>query len=362
VSRDNATVSGPSTPAFPPASGRRMKWDEMPAPVRAAIEDRLGSRVVSARSQAGGFSPGVAARLRLADGARVFVKAVCGSSNPDSPAIHRREARVAAALPAGVPAPALRWSWDDGEWIVLAFDDVDGRAPELPWRAGELKRVLDALYELATLLTPSPIALEPAGESLARLFGRWHRIADLSDGSRPDGSRPDGNEPDGNEPDGNEPDGNEPDGNEPDGNEKADEGRLPIGIRNRLDELVELESRWPDAVRGDTLVHLDVRADNLLLTPDRVLVVDWPWTYGAHIRSTGASTPTASTRSSPRSRAGSCTTRCFHRRPVSRPCVRSRPVRASARSRGSRADAAGAASRPADRPPSDVGRQAADVR
>jgi aminoglycoside phosphotransferase (APT) family kinase protein len=267
VSRDNATVSGLSTPAFPPASGRRMQWDEMPAPVRSAIEDRLGSRVVSARSQAGGFSPGVAARLRLADGARVFVKAVCGSSNPDSPAIHRREARVAAALPAGVPAPALRWSWDDGEWVVLAFDDVDGRAPELPWRAGELKRVLDALYGLATLLTPSPIALEPAGESLARLFGRWHRIADPSDGSRPDG----------NEPDGSRPDGNEPDGNEPDGNEKADEGRLPIGIRNRLDELVELESRWPDAVRGDTLVHLDVRADNLLLTPDRVLVVDWPW-------------------------------------------------------------------------------------
>jgi aminoglycoside phosphotransferase len=162
-----------------------MQWDEMPAPVRSAIEDRLGSRVVSARSQAGGFCPGVAARLRLADGARVFVKAVCGSSNPDSPAIHRREARVAAALPAGVPAPALRWSWDDGEWVVLAFDDVDGRAPELPWRAGELDRVLDAL--------------------------------------------------------------------------------------------VELESRWPDAVRGDTLVHLDVRADNVLLTPDRVLVVDWPW-------------------------------------------------------------------------------------
>jgi hypothetical protein len=25
------------------------------------------------------------------------------------------------------------------------------------------------------------------------------------------------------------------------------------------------------------LVHLDVRADNLLLTSDRVLVVDWPW-------------------------------------------------------------------------------------
>lgn len=214
----------------------------MPAPVRSAIEDRLGSRVVSARSQAGGFSPGVAARLRLADGARVFVKAVCGWSNPDSPAIHRREARVAAALPAGVPAPALRWSWDDGEWVVLAFDDVDGRPPDLPWRANELERVLDALDELATALTPSPIPLEPASESLARLFGRWRRIADRADG-----------------------------------NESADEERIPIGIRNVLDDLVELESRWPESVRGDTLVHLDVRADNILLTSDRVLVVDWPW-------------------------------------------------------------------------------------
>jgi hypothetical protein len=148
-----------------------MLWAEMPAPVRFAIENRLGSRVVSARSQAGGFSPGVAARLQLADAARVFVKAVCGSPNPESPDIHRREARIAAALPAHVPAPALRWSWDDGDWVVLAFDDVDGRAPELPWRTQELERVLAALHALATGLTPSPISLEPATESLARLFG-----------------------------------------------------------------------------------------------------------------------------------------------------------------------------------------------
>ena len=143
----------------------------MPAPVRSAIEDRLGSRVVSARSQAGGFSPGVAARLQLADGARVFVKAVCGSPNPESPLIHRREARISAALPAHVPAPALRWSWDDGDWVVLAFVDVDARPPELPWRTHELERVLAALHALATGLTPSPISLEPATKSLARLWG-----------------------------------------------------------------------------------------------------------------------------------------------------------------------------------------------
>jgi hypothetical protein len=237
-SRDNAEVPRASPPSFPQASGRRMLWAEMPAPVRSAVEDRLGSRVVSARSQAGGFSPGVAARLQLADGARVFVKAVCGSPNPESPDIHRREARIAAALPAHVPAPALRWSWDDGDWVVLAFDDVDGRAPELPWRTHELERVLAALHALATGLTPSPISLEPATKSLARLFGGWRRIADGG----------------------------------------VDVVNVvPTRVREHLDDLADLESRWPESVLGDTLVHLDVRADNLLLTPDRVLVVDWPW-------------------------------------------------------------------------------------
>ncbi|HEY5173064.1 MAG TPA: hypothetical protein VIK54_15175 [Acidimicrobiia bacterium] len=40
---------------------------------------------------------------------------------------------------------------------MLAFDDVDRQAPQLPWRADELERVLDALHELAIVLTPSPI-------------------------------------------------------------------------------------------------------------------------------------------------------------------------------------------------------------
>jgi Phosphotransferase enzyme family len=211
-----------------------MQWAEMPERVRSAVEDRLGSRVVSARSQAGGFSPGVAARLELADGTRVFVKAVCPTANPDSPDIHRREARIAAALPPQVPAPALRWSWDDGDWVVLAFDDVDGRPPELPWRADELERVLAALLALARGLTPSPIALEPARDALGRLLGGWRRIADA-------------------------------------------ETPLPPDLHSRLPELVEIESLWPASVRGDTLVHLDLRADNVLLTPDRVFVVDWPW-------------------------------------------------------------------------------------
>ncbi|MFD7655897.1 phosphotransferase family protein [Actinosynnema sp. NPDC059797] len=45
---------------------------------------------------------------------------------------------------------------------------------------------------------------------------------------------------------------------------------------DRLDELVELESRWAAATAGTSLVHADLRADNALLTSSGdVVFVDW---------------------------------------------------------------------------------------
>src|SRR3954466_6548247 len=55
----------------------------------------------------------------------------------------------------------------------------------------------------------------------------------------------------------------------------------PAGIvewcLRHLDRLAELESRWVDAAAGDTLLQLDLRADNMIVSADRVWVVDWPW-------------------------------------------------------------------------------------
>lgn len=39
---------------------------------------------------------------------------------------------------------------------------------------------------------------------------------------------------------------------------------------------VGVTSSRPPASRGDTLLHLDLRADNIVLTADRVYTVDWP--------------------------------------------------------------------------------------
>src|SRR5690242_3487306 len=91
----------------PVAAGVRVAYDDLPAPVRGWVDSTLGSPVVQAQTQTGGFSPGVAARLRCGDGTRAFVKAVSADTNEDSPKLHRREAKVLAALPAELPVPRL---------------------------------------------------------------------------------------------------------------------------------------------------------------------------------------------------------------------------------------------------------------
>jgi hypothetical protein len=56
---------------------------------------------------------------------------------------------------------------------------------------------------------------------------------------------------------------------------KARDAPMDGWSRAHLDELAVIEARWEDATRGDGLIHGDVRSDNVLLTGDRVVFVDW---------------------------------------------------------------------------------------
>jgi aminoglycoside phosphotransferase (APT) family kinase protein len=219
------------------ATGARIRWADLPEHVRSAVEDILESPVVAAESQAGGFSPGTAERVVTARGTRAFVKAVSPQQNPVSPGMHRREARNTGALPPGTPAPALLGSYDDGEWIAMVLTDIDGRHPVTPWARPEIDAVTATLDAMATLLTPAPIAdLPTAAEMLRKDCAGWARIA--AD-PPPD---------------------------------------LDPWVRERLPELTEKAAHAERAVAGDTVVHLDVRADNLLIGPaGEVTLVDWPW-------------------------------------------------------------------------------------
>lgn len=212
----------------------------MPAPLREAVEHRLGGRVLKAVTQPGGFSPGVAARLVLHDGSRAFVKAV-GQLNPESPDIYRAEARIAAALPPAAPAPKLLAAIDSAGWVILIFEDIDGRLPAQPWHPGELRSVLAAMAGLADALTPAPIAAPPAATRFNNLGSGWRLLCQAARSGCDDLTG------------------------------------LDPWARVHLDDLVTLERGWPAAVHGTSLAHADVRADNILLTGDRVVFVDWPW-------------------------------------------------------------------------------------
>ncbi len=237
----------------------RVPWEDLPASVRGWAEGSLGSPVVMAASQPGGFSPGAACRLRLADGRRAFLKAVSASANPHSPGMHRREGAVAAALPPDVPAPALLGQYDDGEWVALLFADVDGVPPTEPWQFPQLIQVLGAVAELHRICTPSPVKAVPGvADYLAEDLRGWRKFALR----RLVGSNPDGPS---------DPRRDGPSDPDPD---------LLAGLDDwsarHLDRLAELEPRWTDAAAGTTLLHGDLRADNMLITEDGVVFVDWP--------------------------------------------------------------------------------------
>jgi hypothetical protein len=217
----------------PVAAGPRVDWADLPDHVRDFVEAQLGSAVAQARTQIGGFSPGAAARLRLEDGRRAFVKAVGTALNPDSPGLHRREGLSLGLLPDSIPAPRLLGMLDDGDWVALVMEDVEGRTPSLPWRAADVTAVSDALVAVAEATTPAGLA--PFADTV-QMLGAWDQVAEDGTG--------------------------------------VDEDLLA-----RLDEMRELSAYARAATAGDAIVHWDVRADNVLIRADgSAVLLDWAWT------------------------------------------------------------------------------------
>jgi hypothetical protein len=208
----------------------RIGWADVPDEIQRAIAGVLGSEIVGVAPVTGGFSPCLAATLQLASGGKAFVKAVSAAQNPDSPDFVRHELAAVAALPADLDAPHLIGSLDDGEWVVVVFEHVDGRLPREPWAPAELDRALGTLARVNA--SPASLELATAADKLTDLFDGWRLLV------------------------------------------AAD--TVPAEWHARAEQLVALEQRALELVDGDRLVHLDVRADNMLVTPSGgVVLVDW---------------------------------------------------------------------------------------
>jgi hypothetical protein len=174
--------------------------------------------------------------LTCADGSQHFVKAASTAAQRTFAASYREEARKLRALPDTIPAPRLLWTMD-GDWMVLGLEYVDARAPRRPWRRAELDSCLDTLETVADLLTPAPaeLGLDSIVDELRAWPSYWEHInatRDLAHGH----------------------------------------------------DAAALAAEYAEGIVGDTLVHTDVRDDNVLLTTDgRTLFCDWNWpTTGAN--------------------------------------------------------------------------------
>jgi hypothetical protein len=226
---------GVTPPSVPPApagrTARRLEWQHLPPALRDLVEQRCGSPVVRAHSQRSGFTPGFASVLECEDGSRHFVKAASLVAQRPFAEAYREEARKARALRDHVAATRLLWVHDADGWVALGFEHVEARPPHRPWTERDVAACLDALAASARALTPPTpgLELEDAVDDFAGWPALWERARTTY--------------------------------------------VLPRG-----EEAAALAARYADVVRGDTVVHGDVRDDNLLLTDDgRVLLCDWNW-------------------------------------------------------------------------------------
>lgn len=220
-----------------PTSDSRTSWAALPEAVHRHVEEILGGTVVSAVSQVDGFSPGSADRVETSSGRRAFVKAIARDRNPGGFDLHRREIRVMESLPPTVSAPNLLGSFDDGNWVALLLDDIDGHHPGRSRDGSDTVAVLDAFATFPRLEATKSAGFPRVADEIADEAAGWQKLLA----------------------------------------EEALEG-LPGWVEDSLDRLILIAAEAPSAVDGEHLQHLDSRADNILIdAAGTAWIIDWPW-------------------------------------------------------------------------------------
>lgn len=132
---------------------QRIMWDDLPEPLKQAIQARTGPITAVRAATAGQNSPLAAIIDTL--GGRVFAKGM--------PSDHRRvitQAREAAVAPLVKEiSPTLLWHFDEAGWNVLGYQYAEGRHADYTPGSRDLDRLvqlMDALSEITVPDDPGP--------------------------------------------------------------------------------------------------------------------------------------------------------------------------------------------------------------
>lgn len=215
-----------------PTSGR-LRWTDVPPPLRARLEDALGAPVTDTVTPGGGFGHQLAAALHLDGDRQVFVKAAPDDDPLSAANIH--EAAVLGALPPGAPAPDLLGVHRVGGWTAVVIAHLDGPHPDLSPHSGDAGQTFALLDKLTSSPAPPPYAaaVSTTPSPTTTLHG-WDDLL------------------------------------------AAPPTDLSPAARAHLPQLAELEAVWPSLAHGDRIVHGDLRADNMVRDHHLgVTFVDW---------------------------------------------------------------------------------------
>jgi hypothetical protein len=208
----------------------RHEWGALSEGVQDTVERHCGGRVIKAEIPEMGCSSEFSATLHLTPRGTVFCKGI--RTNAPGAWMHRNEAAVNHLLPRGL-APRLLWRVETDGWLMLGFEHVSGRHPDLSPGSPDLTPVADAVAALRSLTSSAVM-----DRSLAVRWSRlpvWRQYAQ----------------------------------NPP--------AYLDSWERENLARLAELEAAAPEMLDGDALLHTDLQPGNLLINDGKVTIIDWAW-------------------------------------------------------------------------------------
>ena len=228
---------------------QKPAWRSVPARVRSAVAEALGSPVLRAQRAWGGYSATPTFRLRLADGRRAFFKSAGPASTAFARVAHEREERVYRELGDVISgwSPRFLSGFAVNDWRVMLLEDV-GPKTAPPWSRALARHVARGLAAFHGAVRGREIPLwVPRPDRHPALGIRppaWKlevRDLDLLAGLARDRSR---------------------------------EARA--WLRSEAPVLAKVAAQLADPGFSHTLLHVDVRSDNLRWVGGRLVLFDWP--------------------------------------------------------------------------------------
>lgn len=195
------------------------------------VEKITGAKPTSWRHIDRGYTVAERWVMSLDNGGSVFVKV---ATNDNTTGWLRDEAKVYQSIRGDFLPKFI--GWDDGEFPLLILEDLSAGTWSWEWSQEYIQRVLNTLDKVANTQLPQDF---PELTRMSEKLTGWREVAE------------------------------------------DPSGFLELGLvsadwlQRALPTLIQAESAVK--LEGNSLVHFDVRSDNICFYGDRMLLIDWNW-------------------------------------------------------------------------------------